>query len=128
MNLDLVRGWIAGVTGLVLAGEAAMLVIGMARGDAAAMAWLSASYLQLGADIIFGVTLFVLAFRPWDSGYGWTLTVIAAVLVVTHGLRAFEYTSAGNDAFLFNAPLLWVNNAKLLGALAVFGLGFRRAA
>ena len=128
MNLDLVRGWIAGVTGLVLAGEAALLVFGMSRGDPTASTWLQASYVQLGADVVLGVALFVLAFKPWDGGYGWALSVAAAVVVVTHVLRAYHYLTGAGDAFLFNGALFWINNAKILGAAAVLALGLRRAA
>lgn len=122
MNLESVRLWIAGLTGVALVGEAVTLYVGMSRGGVGASAWLSVNWIFLLGDVIFGIVMLVASLRPEDQRFSVTLYVAAFYVLLTHVLRAFQYLSGRPEPFAFNPALFWVNNLKALGALLVIVL------
>jgi len=106
------------LTALVMAGEAVALTVGMRLLGGPDNPWVSAKNdLLLALDIIGGLGLAWIAWRAGDgpaSPWWWPLWVLA---LATHGFRDWEYLAGARNAFLGNAPLFVVNNAKLLGLL-----------
>ena len=122
MNLESVRLWIAGLTGVALVGEAVALYVGMSGGGVGASAWLSTNQLFLLGDVIFGIVMIAASLRPGDQRLTVTLYVAALYVLLTHLLRTFQYLSGRPDPFAFNPALFWVNNLKAVGALLVIVL------
>ena len=124
MTSDNLLKWVGLVTGLVTAGEAAALLIGMVALSPRPnpwLTWLNLAWAALdlvgGAGVVWGcLALRGLAPGRWLPG-------LIGVLVVTHLYRAWEYFArSGGSHYLVNAPLAWVNLVKLAGLIVLFYL------
>jgi hypothetical protein len=108
------------LTGIVIAGEALALAVGMHILSPADNRWISLKNdLFLGLDVIVGLGLVLVAAvsrRVVPSGI---LCVLVFSSVVARGYRELEYLIRTGNAFCANAPLFVLNNLKLIGLLAV---------
>ena len=104
------------LTGAVMAGEAAALVIGMRPLGAPSNPLASPNNdLLLALHILAGLALVWVAwFNPnaAQSNVYWKLTVAA---LLSPGFRDWELLTTWSNPFLFNKPLFVVNNLKLVG-------------
>ncbi|MBN1579759.1 MAG: hypothetical protein JXA89_03590 [Anaerolineae bacterium] len=108
------------LTGLVIAGEALALVVGMHLLSPAGNPWISLKNdLLLVLDIVAGLGLIIIAATAKDTDVPGILYVLLLVSAVAHGYREWEYLARVGNAFCANAPLFVVNNAKLVGLLVV---------
>ena len=108
------------LTGLVIAGEALALFVGMHLLGAGQPAWISPKNdLLLGLDVLAGLGLIVLTARSHST---LELGLLYAILIVSlgiHGYREWEYVAGVAGRFCANLPLFVINNLKLAGLLAV---------
>jgi hypothetical protein len=108
---------IAVSTGLVIVGEAAALLAGMHLFVRPASPWLTPKNNALAViDIITGVIIVVLAIAGKSPGLFYAA---AALALITHSFRDWEYLTSAGFPFAFNLPLFIVNNLKLAGVIAV---------
>jgi hypothetical protein len=112
------------LTGLVLAGEALALLVGMHFLSESHNPWISLKNdLFLALDIVAGLGLVGLALAHRGSGWPYALYSLVGLALLTHGYREWEYLAGASNPFCANAPLLIVNTVKLVGLLAVALLG-----
>jgi hypothetical protein len=100
--------------GILVVGEAILLLIGMYGNRAKKVEWKTRFNTNtLLIDVAFGVILIFNAVEDMP------LKIIAiGALIITHGFREFEYFHKGKkDQLIFNIPLLAVNTIKLVGIL-----------
>ena len=115
---------IAVLTGLVIAGEAAALLIGMHLLVRPTSPWLTPKNNALAViDVISGVILVALTLTGNAPGLFYAT---AALALITHSFRDWEYLSSIKNPFVFNLPLFIINNLKLVGALAAIALKIRQ--
>jgi hypothetical protein len=114
------------LTGGVVAGEALALVVGMHLLSKGANAWLSVkNHLFLALDIVAGLSLVYLALAQRGVAWPYALFSVAALALLTHGYREWEYLARIGNPFCANVPLFVVNNLKLAGLVAVAILSAR---
>ena len=110
------------LTGLVILGEALALLVGMHFLSEQGNPWISLKNdLLLGMDIATGTRLVYLSFAITQigmSGFG-PLYFVAALALLTHGYRAWEYWTKVANGFCTNLPLFAVNNIKLAALTAI---------
>jgi hypothetical protein len=114
------------LTGVVTAGEALALLIGMRVLSQPGNPWISAKNdLLLALDILVGLGLIWLAWRGPSALGSALFWLVTAAGLLSHGFRDWEYLITAANRFLANGPLFVVNNLKLLGFLivAILGLG-----
>ena len=108
------------LTGMVVAGEALALLVGMhllSKGD---NSWISAKNdLFLALDIVAGLGLVYLALAHRGSAWPYALYSLVGLALLTHGYREWEYLARAGNPFCANAPLFVLNNLKLVGLAAV---------
>jgi hypothetical protein len=108
------------LTGLVIAGEAVALVVGVHILGPDNNPWASPkNNLLLGLDILTGLGLVILVAtnrngQPTTAIYGLLL-----ISIVTHGYRGWEYLIGAGNRFCDNVPLFVVNSLKLAGLVVV---------
>jgi hypothetical protein len=103
-----------GLTGLIIVGESLLLFIGLGlMGDSNTWVGVKNNCLIV-LDIITG---FILLFYSYDksSVSEKVFKIIMMLGVLTHIYRDFEYFSKVLDRFIFNHPLLILNNIRLTG-------------
>lgn len=112
------------VTGLVSAGEAVALFVGVGRRpDPGSCDWIRANRRMLLADLALGGAL---AIGAMTAAPGRTWVLIAAVLLaVTHGFRLWQHMAERPCAFAFNFALAAANALELFGALAFLAVASR---
>ncbi len=113
------------LVGLLVAGEAAALAIGVHIVKKSRSPWISLKNdLLLTLDVVVGLVLIMLAFdgekfpqSPWFN-----LFIILGLL--THLFRVWEYLAGRKSPFCGNRPLFLVNNLKFVGlsVILVWGL------
>jgi hypothetical protein len=109
------------LTGIVIAGEALALVLGMHVLSPTNNPWMSLKNdLLLGLDIVVGVGL-VIAANHGSPRASTVLYVLVATALVTHGYREGEVLARVGNAFCANAPLFAMNTLKLVGLLFIAG-------
>jgi hypothetical protein len=112
------------LTGLVIAGEALALLVGMHFLSEGPNPWVSfKNDLFLVLDIVAGLGLVYLALAHRGPGWPYGLFTLAGLALLTHGYREWEYLAGAGNPFCANAPLFIVNTVKLVGLVAVFVLG-----
>lgn len=117
---------IAVLTGLVIAGEAAALLVGMHLFVRPASHWLVPKNNALAAlDIVTGAIIVVLAITGKSPNLFYTA---AALALITHTFRDWEYLASAEIPFVFNLPLFIVNNLKLAGVIVAVVLKARMLA
>ena len=112
------------LTGLVLTGEALALLVGMhflSDGDNPWLSFKNDSFLVL--DIVAGLGLAYLALAHRGPVRPHALDFLVGLALLTHGYRDWEYLARAANPFCANAPLLAVNNLKILGLLAIVAIG-----
>lgn len=110
----------AAVTDVVILGEALALIVGiglLSRGQNPWLAW--RNVLLLGLDVVAGAVLMWAVFRSGGDAQQVGLYGAIAILLLSHGYREWEYLVGVPNRVCFNLPLFAVNNAKLVGLLAV---------
>jgi hypothetical protein len=110
------------LTGLVIAGEALALVVGMHVLSPGDNPWVSLKNdLFLGLDVVAGVGLVIVAASRGGSSAPGLLYALLCTALVTHGYREGEVLARAGNAFCANAPLFAVNTLKLAGLLVIAG-------
>ena len=110
----------AGLTGVVISGEAFALLVGMHLLSGRGNTWPSfKNDFLLGVDFVTGACLIYLAatnalLRPSNL-----LNLVLAVALLAHGYREGEYWLHLANKFCANPPLFVVNNVKLVGLLVI---------
>jgi hypothetical protein len=115
VNTDLVA-ILAVVTGLLVAGEAVALWIGVVVLNPDSPWVTKMVRTLLVADIVSGAALVASVDSPI------LLVPAATVILATHAYRVWEVLARRPDRFCFNLGLFVFNNIKLLGALGVIVL------
>jgi hypothetical protein len=108
--------WIMVVMGLVVAGEALALLVGMNLPRPSEWSTLKNNGLAL-VDVVTGVLLVVLLFCWKDVLSSLLLHVLLITVVASHGYREWEYTANGPNRFCANVPLFVLNSIKLVGSM-----------
>jgi hypothetical protein len=109
-----------GVTGIVIAGEALALLVGMHVLSTGDSPWISLKNDLLSVlDILAGVGLVIVVAMNRDIYASGIFYVLVFIAVVAHGYREWEYLVRAVNAFCANAPLFAVNNFKLSGLLVI---------
>ena len=108
------------ITGLVIFGEAAALLVGTHILSKRDNPWTSLKNdIFLATDLIAGLVLIYFVFKS-DNLFApavlWTVTII---LLISHGYRDAEYFLDLENKFCANIPLLVLNNVKLVGLLGI---------
>jgi hypothetical protein len=112
------------LTGLVIAGEAFALLVGMRFLSEGHNPWISfKNDLFLVLDIVAGLGLVYVALAHRGSGWPYALYSLVGLALLTHGYREWEYLAGSSNAFCANVPLFIVNTVKLVGLVAVLVLG-----
>jgi hypothetical protein len=114
------------LTGLVVAGEALALLVGMHFLSKGAKSWTSAKNdLFLALDIAAGLGLIYLTLARQGAAWSYAFYSLVGLALLTHGYREWEYLAVASNPFCANAPLFAVNNLKLAGLLVLAILGAR---
>jgi hypothetical protein len=112
------------LTGLVVAGEALALLVGMHFLSEGYNPWISLKNdLFLALDIVTGLALVFLALVDRGATWHYALYSLVGLTLLTHGYREWEYLASAGNPFCANAPLFVVNTLKLVGLAAVLVLG-----
>jgi hypothetical protein len=107
---------VAVLAGLVIAGEAAALLTGMHLFVRPTSPWLTPKNNALAVlDVITGAIIVALAITGKTPGLFYAT---AALTLLTHAFRDWEYLASAGSPFAFNLPLFVVNNLKLAGIIA----------
>jgi hypothetical protein len=119
MTSGFLRGFTI-VTGLVIAGEALVLAVGMHVLSPNGNPWISLKNdLLLALDVMVGLGLVVFAVANRRTFLPGLLYVSVLISVVAHGYREWEYLIRVSNAFCSNAPLFVVNSPKLVALPSV---------
>lgn len=114
------------LTGLVTAGEALALLVGMHLLSEGGKSWTSAkNNLFLTLDIVAGLGLICLALAHQGTAWSYALYSLVGLALLTHGYREWEYLAVASNPFCANTPLFAVNSLKLAGLLVIAILGAR---
>ena len=114
------------LTGMVVAGEALALLVGMhflSKGDDPWVSFKNDLFLTL--DIATGLGLVYLALAHRGAACPYALYCLVGLALLTHGYREWEYLARASNPFCANGPLFAVNSLKLAGLLASAILGAR---
>jgi hypothetical protein len=107
------------LTGAVVAGEAAALLVGVYILGGAENPWISAkNSLFLVLDVLMGLGLVYLALAARGAAWPAVFYSTVAVALLSHGYREWEVLVNASNPFCANTPLLVVNNFKIAGLLA----------
>jgi hypothetical protein len=114
------------LTGMVIAGEALALLVGMHLLSEGDNAWISVkNNLFLALDLLAGLGMIYLSLARHGAVWPYALFLLAGFAVLTHGYRDWEYLAGVTNPFCANIPLFVVNNLKIAGLLATTILGAR---
>lgn len=116
------------LTGIIVAGEALALLVGMHFLSEGNNPWISfKNDLLLFLDIVAGLGLVYLALAGGGVAWPYALYALVGLGFVTDGYREWEYLASAGNPFCANGPLFVVNNLKLAGLLAITVPGIRLA-
>jgi hypothetical protein len=112
------------ITGLVVAGEALALLVGMYILSPQPNPWISGrNSFWVGLDIACGAGLICLILMSESSLRDGLLMVLALIAMGGHAYREWEYfASSEASRFLANVPLFVLNNVKLIGLISIVGM------
>jgi hypothetical protein len=103
------------LTGLVIAGEALALLVGMHFLSGHNNLWISfKNDLFLGLDVLAGAVVITLALCS-ENPVGLLFWIALGLTLMTHTYRDWEYLVQRPNPFCANPPLFVVNNLKLAG-------------
>jgi hypothetical protein len=113
------------LTGLVIAGEAVALLVGMHFLSEVDNPWVSLKNDRfLVLDIAVGLGLVYLALAHRGAAWPYAFYSMVGLGLLTHGYREWEYLAGAGKPFCANAPLFIVNTLKLVGLASVLVLGW----
>jgi hypothetical protein len=102
--------------GILLVGEAAVLLVGTRILGKSSNPWISSkNILLLFLDIFCGTMLLVSESRKFPEIIFWMIFI---VVLVSHAFREYEYLSLQKQSFCSNLPLFMVNNVKIVLSLS----------
>lgn len=112
------------LVGLVVAGEAAALAIGMHIIKKSESPWISLKNdLLLAFDVVVGLVLILLAIDAENFPQPLWFPLFVAIGLITHIFRIWEYLAGRNSTFCGNRPLFIINNIKFIGLLLILFWG-----
>jgi hypothetical protein len=104
------------VWGLLIAGEAVALWLGMHIFSTQPNPWIS---LKNDALLLVDMATGVALVSQWRLPGIAVTCGLAGIALFAHGYRAWEYCAKDRRAFCVNAPLFLFNNVKLAGLLGI---------
>ena len=108
------------LAGIVIAGEALALAIGMHVLSSEGNPWVSLKNdVFPGVDLIARLGLFAAAVSGRRLQTSCWVSALWFISLVAHGYREWEYLVRADNAFCANGPLFAVNSVKLIGLLVV---------
>lgn len=111
------------LAGLVTAGEALALAVGMHLLSPGRNPWISLKNdLLLAIDVLNGLGLVLAATTSRAMRAPGLICALGVISILAHGYREWEVLARADNAFCANAPLFAMNSLKLLGLLAILGL------
>ena len=126
MNLPTALRIVALLTGLVIAGEAMALLIGLRIVGSGDDPWLCAKNdLLLALDLVTGLGLICAVFVKRGPMTPYVFFAAVAIALLSHLFREWEVIARAANPFCANTPLFVVNNLKILGLLLTTWLGIR---
>ncbi len=112
------------LTGLVIVGEAAALIVGMRFLSPQPNPWLtSRNTLLLATDLLFGSVMLYSSAAQGQSAPSALFLEAAMAALAFHGYREWESLINLPDRFCLNTPLFAVNTVKTLCLLVLCALG-----
>ena len=109
----------AGLTGVVIAGEALALLVGVFFLSAGSNPWISVKNdTFLACDIAAGLGLVYLALARLGTGWPYALYFLLAIALLTHGYREWEYSARASNPFCANLSLFLVSKIRIAGLSA----------
>jgi len=109
---------VAILTGLVVAGEALALTLGMRILGRRDSPWICRKNdLLLEIDLFTGLGLIILTAISAHPDAAIPFYVLVILSIITHSYRELEFLTRAESAFCANKPLFVVNNLKLIGLL-----------
>ena len=105
------------ITGLLIFGEAAALLIGTGFITKPRPEWLNQkNFAFLADDLFFGIILTLVAFNVLKAPWIFWLSIISTFL--SHALRDAEFVAKFPNRFCDNTALFLFNNIKLMGLIS----------
>ncbi len=109
------------LTGLLIFGEAAVLLIGAGLIIKPRPEWLSQkNFAFLADDLFFGIILMLIAFDVLAAPWIFWVSVISTFL--SHVWRDAEFVATFPNRFCDNTTLFLINNLKLMGLISTIML------
>ncbi len=109
------------LTGLLIFGEAAVLLISTGLIIKPRPTWLSQkNFAFLADDLFFGFILMLFATGVWTAPWIFWVSIISTFL--SHVLRDAEFVARFPQPFCDNSLLFLVNNLKLMGLISTIML------
>lgn len=108
------------LVGLIVAGEATALAVGMHIFKKSESPWISLKNdLLLALDVVVGLALIFLAFSGVYFPQSEWVSIFIVIGLLTHIFRIWEYLAGRRSPFCGNRPLFIVNNLKFVGLLMI---------
>lgn len=108
------------LVGLIVAGEAAALAVGMHIIKKSQSSWISLKNdLLLGLDVVVGLVLILLVFDGENFPQLNWFPLFVTLGLLSHVYRVWEYLSGRESPFCGNRPLFIVNNLKFIGLFVI---------
>lgn len=111
------------ITGILIAGEAIALLVGMHFLSPGNNPWISIKNdLLLGLDIVIGLALIYSMITGTRTASLSAFYILVGAALLTHGFREYEYLARLPNRFCVNQPLFILNNLKLIGSAISIGI------
>jgi hypothetical protein len=113
------------LVGLIVAGEATALAIGMHLIKKSDSAWISLKNdLLLALDVVVGLAFVLIAFDGGNLIQPIWSSIFVTIGLLTHIYRVWEYLAGRQTPFCGNRSLFIFNNIKFIGLLLILVWGF----
>ena len=108
------------LVGVIVAGEAAALAVGMHLVKKSESPWISLKNdLLLALDVVVGLALILIAFDGGNLIEPIWFSIFVVIGLLTHIYRIWEYLAGRETPFCGNRPLFIFNNIKFFGLLLI---------
>jgi len=108
------------IVGIVVAGEATALAIGIHIVKKSNSSWVSLKNdLLLALDVVVGLVLILMVFGSENFPPPVWFPVFVSIGLITHIFRIWEYLSDRTSSFCGNRSLFILNNLKFVGLLLI---------
>jgi hypothetical protein len=109
------------ITGVLIAGEALALLVGMYLLSPRPNPWIMGLHtFFIALDILCGAGLIYLCFNGATSTRDGLIFIIVLISAAAHVFRDWQYFNTGREIiFLTNTPLFIFNNVKLIGLIVI---------